>query len=83
MSFINKCSGKIHRTFLLESSSLNIAKRYVCWFEDYDSKDALKQVIALIRRISCIAYKIIMTTMSSRVFCIGEYGRLSTGNSNI
>ena len=78
MSFINKCYGKHHRTFLLESSSLNIAKRYFCWFEDYDSKDTWRQVIALIRRISCIANKIIMSIIFINVIEGFLYWRIWT-----
>ena len=67
MSFINKCNGKHHKTFLLESSTTNVARRNFCGFEDYQLTDIWSQIIALIRRISCIANKIIMVVMGLNV----------------
>ena len=67
MSFINKCNGKHHKVFLLESSTTNVAKRNFCGFEDYKIKDIWSQLVALIRRFSCVANKIIMIIMGLNV----------------
>ena len=67
MSFINKCNGKHHKVFLLESSTTNVARRNFCGFEDYNYQDVWSQLVAWIRRFSCIANKIIMIAMGLNV----------------
>ena len=67
MSFINKCNGKHHKVFLLESSTTNVARRNFCGFEDYKYQDVWSQLVAWIRRFSCIANKIIMIAMGLNV----------------
>ena len=67
MSFINRCNGKHHRTFLLESSATNVARRNLCAFEDYKSTNIMDQMISLISRILCIANKLIMVVMGLNV----------------
>ena len=41
MSFINKCRGVHHKTFLVEKSSANIAKRHFCEFDAYEQDGVL------------------------------------------
>ena len=41
MSFINKCRGVHHRTFLVETSAANIAKRHFCEFDAYDQSGVI------------------------------------------
>ena len=67
MSFINKCNGKHHQVFLLEFSTTNVARRNLCGLEDYKFHDLWSQLVAWIRRFSCIANKIIMIGMGLNV----------------
>lgn len=68
MSFINKCNGKHHNVFLLETSTSNVARRNFCGFENYDSsKDVWNQGLSIIHRISCVANQVIMIIMGLNV----------------
>ena len=67
MSFINKCNGKHHKVFLLESSTTNVARRGFCGFEDYKFQDLWSHLVVWIRRLSCIANKVIMIVMGLNV----------------
>ena len=58
MSFINKCHGKHHRVFLIDTSTLNVAKRNFCAFKDYNTSNAIGiwwKILAIFRQVSCIA----------------------------
>ena len=69
MSFINKCYGKDHKVFLIDKSSLNVAKRNFCEHEDYNYNGSLTDwMISLIRRLSCISKVLIMLLMGFNVF---------------
>ena len=59
MSFINKCNGKHHQVFLIESSTLNVAKRNFCAFEDYSTTGVLAKILARLRQCSCVTNKIV------------------------
>ena len=59
MSFINKCNGKHHQVFLIESSTLNVVKRNFCAFEDYDTTGLMAKILALLRQCSCVTNKIV------------------------
>ena len=50
MSFINKCYGNGHKSFLIETSSLNVLKSNFCAFENYSES----YIIQTLRRLSCI-----------------------------
>ena len=50
MNFINKCYGNGHKSFLIETSTLNVLKSNFCAFENYSES----QVIPTLRRLSCI-----------------------------
>ena len=67
MSFINKCHGKHHKVFLIDTSTLNIAKRNFCAFEDYNTNGLWNQVLALIRRTFCFANTIIELIMGLNI----------------
>ena len=59
LSFINKCNGKHHNVFLIETSTSDVFKRNFCEFDTYE----LGSSFAVLRRISCItktAIRIIM-----------------------
>ena len=68
MSFINKCNGKHHKVFLVETSTLNIARRNFCGFEDYaDSEETSSKIGSIIHRISCVANRVVMMIMGLNV----------------
>ena len=56
MSFINKCHGKHHRVFLVDTSTLNVAKRNFCAYTDFKTTGFLWKTI---RQISCICNNIV------------------------
>ena len=61
MSFINKCYGKHHKTFLIETSTLDVMKRNFCAFDSYDTGGGiLSQLLAIFRRISCIGRTVVL-----------------------
>ena len=61
MSFINKCYGKHHKTFLIETSTLDVMKRNFCAFDSYDTAGGLlNQLLAIFRRISCIGRTVVL-----------------------
>ena len=62
-SFINKCNGKHHNVFLIDTSTLNIAKRNFCGFEQYNTEGIWNQIISLIRLVSCIINKALLVTI--------------------
>ena len=72
MSFINKCHGKHHKVFLIDTSckddyalvsTLNIAKRNFCVFKDYNTNGFWNEIVALIRRKFLFANTIIEIIM--------------------
>ena len=68
MSFINKCNGKHHNVFLLETSTLNIARRNFCGFEDYtNSESMLSKIRSFIQRFSCVANRVIMIVVGLNI----------------
>ena len=67
MSFINRCHSKHHQVFLIESSTINVAKRNFCAFDFNQTKGAWNKILALIGRIFCIANTIVQLTMGLNV----------------
>lgn len=66
-SFINKCNGKHHNVFLIDTSTLNIAKRNFCGFEQYNTEGIWNQIISWIRMLSCIINKVLLVTIGLNV----------------
>ena len=64
MSFINKCHGKHHRVFLVDTSQLNTAKRNFCAFTDFNTTGF---VLKMARQISCISINIINLTIGLNI----------------
>ena len=60
MSFINKCYGKHHRVFLVETSTLDVVKRNFCGLETYEIEDSFSNVVAISSQFSCIVVESIM-----------------------
>ena len=59
MSFINKCNGQHHQVFLIESSTINVAKRNFCAFENYTTTGVASEIMALLRQCSCVTNRIV------------------------
>ena len=63
MSFINKCYGNHHKVFLIETSTLNVVKRNFCEFENFDESGSFGKILAIVKRVSCIAKTTVMLIM--------------------
>ena len=65
LSFINKCYGKHHQVFLIETSTLNVLKRNFCQFDNFEDLESLfGGFIASFWRISCILRTAILVIMA-------------------
>ena len=61
MSFINKCNGKHYKTFLIETSTVDVMKRNFCAFDNYNTTGGFfGEVLAIFRRISCIGRTLVL-----------------------
>ena len=68
MSFINKCYGKDHKVFLIDTSSLNIARRNFCENVNYDYNESISgKILSSILRLFCIAKTTIMLLMGFNI----------------
>ena len=64
LSYINKCNGKHHNVFLIETSTVDVLKRNFCEFDSYDSPNfPFGQIIDAIKRVSCIARTTVLVLM--------------------
>ena len=54
MAYVNKCYGRGHRSFLVDTSSLQITKRTFCQFENYAGKGIWRTILAILQQTSCI-----------------------------
>ena len=59
MSFINKCNGRHHKIFLIDTSTLKVLKRNFCVFENYDSSGLFSQFWASFLKVSCFTNKLV------------------------
>ena len=67
MSFINKCHGKHHQVFLIDTSTINVVKRGLCAFEFSYSGGTWNKVLALTRQILCIANTVVQLILGLNV----------------
>ena len=68
LSFFNKCYGKHHKTFLIETSTLNVFKKKFCNIPDYHAMENYVEVIvALSRNILCLSCTLIMILLGSNL----------------
>ena len=67
MSFINKCYGKHHKTFLIETSTLNVFKKNFCEMNTYDDMKVSAQIVALLKQFICVASTTTMLIMGSNL----------------
>ena len=59
MHFINKCYGTDHKSFLIETSSLNVLKSNFCAFEDYSETRMYGRLFQELRKLSCIGKTVV------------------------
>ena len=62
-SFLNKCYGKDHKRFLTDLNPGDVFKRSFCMLETDDEPGLLGEIWAMIRRISCMATKVVYMVM--------------------
>ena len=68
MSFFNKCYGKHHKVFLIDTSTLNVLKRSFCGVQDaLDDSSFYGRVVIVLQRLSCIASTTSMLIMGSNL----------------
>ena len=67
MSFINKCYGRHHKTFLFETSAANVFKKNFCEVTNYAELEIYDQFIALGKQIFCMASTATMVIMGFNV----------------
>ena len=67
MSFVNKCHGKHHQVFLIDSSTMNVAKRNFCAFEFDHSGGIWTKMLAQIRQILCFAHSVVQLVLGLNV----------------
>ena len=67
-STFNKCYGKHHRTFLVETSTLKVFKKNFCEIPDYHNVDGYVEVIkAFLKNVFCISNTVAMLVISSNL----------------
>ena len=67
MSFINKCYGRQHKVFLIETSTVNVFKKSFCEVEGYEELKGVNKIISLGKQIICAASTITMLAMGSNL----------------
>ena len=69
MSYMNKCFGRFHNVFLVETSALNVAQKTFgfCDIHVHEDLDAYHQMIVLLKQGFCIASTCIMLILGSNV----------------
>ena len=68
LSFFNKCYGKHHKAFLIDTSTLNVLKRSFCGVQDVlDDSTFYERVVIVLKRLSCIASTTSMLIMGSNL----------------
>ena len=67
MSFVNKCHGKHHQVFLIDSSTMNVAKRNFCAFQFNHSGGTWSKILTQIRQILCFANTVIQLVLGLNV----------------
>ena len=60
LSNINKCNGKHHKVFLIETSTLHVLKRNFWEFGSYELSGSFAIILAILRRVSKIARTVLI-----------------------
>ena len=67
LSYINRCYGRHHDTFLVETSRINVLKKTFCQVPNYAKLEGYDKLIAIGKHILCVASTIIMVIMGSNI----------------
>ena len=67
LSFINKCNGKHHESFLIETSTLNVFKKSFCGLGSYDERNAYSRLTAILKQLFCLASSALIMLMGSNI----------------
>ena len=67
LSYINRCYGRHHDSFLVETSRMNVLKKSFCQVPNYAELKGYDKLIAMGKQILCIASTIIMIIMGSNL----------------
>ena len=70
LSVVNKCYGKDHKVFLIETSTSEVFKSKFCEYDGYDDQDGgsvYNKLFAIFRRFSCVANKVVLIIMSVNI----------------
>ena len=67
LSYINKCYGKHHKVFLIETSTANVFKKNFCEVANYSKLKGYEQLKALGQQIFCVASTTTMLIMGSNI----------------
>ena len=78
MSFFNKCNGNHHKVFLLDTSTLNVAKRNFCEHVEYHDEGSLGRIIAAFKRCACIIRTLFILLMGFNFVEIYIYFKILT-----
>jgi hypothetical protein len=67
IAFMNKCNGKHHEVFLMETSTLNVLKQGFCYMKSYDKNGIFGELLGIMRRMSCVAMISIWSIMGFNI----------------
>lgn len=67
LSYINRCYGRHHDSFLVETSRINVLKKSFCQVPNYAELEGNDKLIAMGKQILCLARIIIMMIMGSNL----------------
>ena len=66
-SFVNKCYGKDHKVFLIETSTLNVLKHKFISFENYEKTDTFEAMLDIMKRICKFIKQFLIITMGCNI----------------
>jgi hypothetical protein len=67
ISFVNKCYGKHHKTFLIETSTSNVFKKNFCEINFYGDAKEPAQIIGLLMQFLCVVSTTTMIIMGTNL----------------
>ena len=67
MSVVNKCYGKDHKIFLIETSTSAVFRNKFCEYDNYDKSGSHGNLFSLFRRFSCVTNKLCLVLTSLNV----------------
>ena len=67
LSYINRCYGRHHDSFLVETSTLNVLKKSFCQVANYENLKGNDKLMAIGRQIFCVGSTILSLVMGSNL----------------